>query len=68
MLEAGHIHLDDYAEQWIPELKGKKILTGYSDDNQELYEDTTSKVTVRDLFCHTGGSVDVYVCMSAIYP
>ena len=55
MLEQGHMALDDHAEHWVPELRGKKILTGYSNDGQELYEDTTSKVTIRDLFCHTGG-------------
>lgn len=57
MLDAGHMKLDDYAETWIPELRGKQILTGYSEDGRELYETPASKVTVRDLFRHTGGSV-----------
>lgn len=55
MLEQGHISLDDHAERWVPELRGKQILTGYGDDGRELYEEPTSKVSVRDLFCHTGG-------------
>lgn len=55
LLEQGHIALDDHAEHWVPELRGKKILKGYSSDGRALYEMPTSKVTVRDLFCHTGG-------------
>lgn len=55
MLEQGRMALDDYAEKWIPELVGKRILVGYSEDGTEQYETPTTKVTVRDLFCHTGG-------------
>jgi len=55
MLDAGYMKLDDHAETWIPELRGKRILTGYSENGQEQYEEPTSKVTIRDLFRHTGG-------------
>lgn len=55
LLEQGKIKLDDPAELWVPELREKKILTGYSEDGRECYEEPTNKVTVRDLFCHTGG-------------
>ena len=57
LLEQGLIHLDDYVEQWVPELRTLQILVGYSDDGQELYEAPTNKVTVLDLFLHTGGCV-----------
>ena len=56
------MNLDDHAERWIPELRDKKILTGYSEDGQEQYQKTTLKVTVRDLFCHTGGCV-LHLCI-----
>lgn len=57
MLDRGLIRLEDDVGTWIPELKHTKILSGFDDLGNEIFEEPRCKVKFYDLFLHTGGYI-----------
>ena len=54
LVEEGKLALSDPVQQYIPELKGLKVLTGGTADQPELV-DAARPVTVKHLLTHTSG-------------
>jgi CubicO group peptidase (beta-lactamase class C family) len=54
LVEEGKLALNDPVQQYIPELKGLKVLTGGTADQAELV-DAVRPVTVKHLLTHTSG-------------
>lgn len=61
MIEQGKLRLDQDAADFLPEIAGRKVLTGFAEDGTPLFRDPVRPVTVRHLFTHTSGfATDVW--------
>ena len=54
--EEGYFNLDDTAETYLPELKGRKVFKGGSAEAPELAEGSRP-ITIKHLFTHTSGLI-----------
>lgn len=57
LVEQGLLDLNDDASQWVPELNGKEIFTGWSEEEKPTYKSTGAVVSVEMLLTHTAVSI-----------
>ncbi|KAG7193071.1 uncharacterized protein KQ657_001188 [Scheffersomyces spartinae] len=55
LIEKGLLGLDDLVENYIPEIKGIKILDGFDENDKCIFKDPVNKPTIRNLLTHTAG-------------
>jgi len=59
LVEEGRIRLDDDASKHVKELVGMKVLTGFTEEEDEpIYEEAERSCTVQELLTHTAGSFE----------
>jgi len=57
LVEQGKVDLHGEARQYVPEIADLKVLKGFGDDGEPVFEQQDRSVTVQQLLTHTSGSV-----------
>ncbi|GAA5894688.1 serine hydrolase domain-containing protein [Sporobolomyces salmoneus] len=55
LVEKGVIRVEEEASKYVDELKGLKVLKGFTDDDEPVYEDAETECTIEMLMLHTAG-------------
>jgi methyl acetate hydrolase len=55
LVERGIIRVEEEASKYVPELRGLKVLEGFTDDDEPIYEDAERGCTIDMLMLHTAG-------------
>ncbi|GAA5975927.1 hypothetical protein JCM5350_000781 [Sporobolomyces pararoseus] len=55
LVEQGMIRIEDEASKWVKELNGLKVLTGFREDDDPIYEEAERNCTIEMLMLHTAG-------------
>ncbi|GAA5924047.1 serine hydrolase domain-containing protein [Sporobolomyces koalae] len=56
LVEQGKVEIEEEASRYVKELRGMKVLTGFTDEAEEpIYEDAKKGCTVAQLLTHTAG-------------
>ncbi|GAA5972073.1 hypothetical protein JCM3765_003707 [Sporobolomyces pararoseus] len=55
LVEQGIIRIEDEASKWVKELDGLKVLTGFTEEDEPIYEEAERNCTVEMLMLHTAG-------------
>ena len=55
LVEQGIIRIEDEASKWVKELNGLKVLTGFREDDEPVYEEAEKNCTIEMLMLHTAG-------------
>ncbi len=57
LVERGQVELDTQIDAYLPELAELRVLEGFDDDGEAVFNEPPQKPTVRELITHTSGFV-----------
>ncbi|GAA5896597.1 hypothetical protein JCM8208_004242 [Rhodotorula glutinis] len=57
LVEQGKVDLEGEARQYVPEIHDLKVLKGFGDDGEPVFEEQERAVTVQQLLTHTSGFI-----------